>query len=60
MYATYVTILFRPYILELGMHSGIHDIALQACLEAASDIVAQSRYLASTGGVAATPLSWHQ
>jgi hypothetical protein len=60
MYATYVIILFRPYILEMGERCGIYDLALRACLAAASDIVAQSRYVAAVGGMTAAPLSWQQ
>jgi len=60
MYSTYVIILFRPYILELGERSGIHDLALRACLSAAADIVAQSRYLSAVGSVTLAPLSWQQ
>lgn len=60
IYATYVIILFRPYILEMGERSGIYDVALRACLSSAADIIAQSRYLSAVGGVTAAPLSWQQ
>lgn len=58
MYATYVILLFRPYILELGERSGIHEMSIRACLDAAADIITQSRYLSATSGITNTPFSW--
>nr|XP_018266862.1 uncharacterized protein I303_00842 [Kwoniella dejecticola CBS 10117]OBR89020.1 hypothetical protein I303_00842 [Kwoniella dejecticola CBS 10117] len=58
MYATYMILLFRPYIIELGGRRSLVPEALERCVESARQIVDQSRYLAENHGICRAPLSW--
>ena len=60
MYATYVILLFRPYIIEFGGTRRFVPDALQRCMEAAGMIVDQCRYLVKHHSVYRAPLSWQQ
>lgn len=61
MFATYVIILFRPYIIEIAHSTSIHAQALRECLSCAADVVAQSKYIERTyGSITTAPMSWQQ
>lgn len=61
MFATYVIILFRPYIIEIAHSTSIHAQALRECLSCAADVVEQSKYIERTyGSITVAPMSWQQ
>ncbi|OCF37841.1 hypothetical protein I316_00065 [Kwoniella heveanensis BCC8398] len=58
MHATYIILLYRPYIIEFGGERHLVPDALEKCLRAAKDIVDQASYLVKHYGVHRAPLSW--
>lgn len=61
MYAAYMIILYRPYILDAeNSPPEMVSEAISRCLSCASDIVVQSQYLDKTHGVHTTALTWKQ
>lgn len=60
MYATYLIILYRPYIIEIGGGPSLIPEALRKCLQYTKDIIDMARYLVKHHGVMRAPLSWQQ
>ncbi|OWZ73110.1 hypothetical protein AYX14_01363 [Cryptococcus neoformans] len=58
MYATYLIILYRPYIIEVGGGPSLIPEALRNCLQYTKDIVDMARYLVKHHGIMRAPLSW--
>ncbi|ODN73786.1 hypothetical protein L202_07315 [Cryptococcus amylolentus CBS 6039] len=58
MYCTYIILLYRPYLIEIGGGPNLIPEALQRCLECTQDIVDMAHYMVDHHGVMKAPLSW--
>ncbi|ODN89715.1 hypothetical protein L198_06408 [Cryptococcus wingfieldii CBS 7118] len=58
MYWTYIILLYRPYLIEMGGGPNLIPEALQRCLECTQDIVDMAHYMVDRHGVVKAPLSW--